>query len=87
MGQSKFAKWFLIAISPSVMKRSAYYAIVVGFLLILINHGPCILNDMYSLECFLQSLLTVIVPFIVVTLSSVQTTISNECKKGGGRLK
>ncbi len=83
MSQSKLAGWFAIAVSPSVVKRSVCYAIVVGFLLVLINHGGCILNDVYTHECFLQSILSVFVPYIVVTISSVQTTISNECKKVG----
>ena len=82
MNQSRFSKWFRVAISPSVMKRSACYAVVVGALLILINHGPCVLNDMYTLECLLQSILSVIVPYMVVTISSVQVTIANEYNRG-----
>jgi hypothetical protein len=78
MSQSRYVEWFGIAVSPRVMRRSACYAIVVGSLLILINHGACILDEMYTPECFLQSILSVIVPYIVVTVSSVQATISNQ---------
>ena len=76
--QSKFAKYFAIATSTSVMKRSTCYAIVVGSLLILINHGGCVLDNVYDHKCFMQSILSVIVPYMVVTFSSVQATISNE---------
>jgi len=76
--QSNFGKWFAIAVSPEVIKRSACYAIVVGSILILINHGACILDGVYSHQCFLQSILSALVPYIVVTFSSVQTTISIE---------
>lgn len=78
MSQSRYVEWFGIAVSPRVMRRSACYAIVVGSLLILINHGACILDEMYTPECFLQSILSVIVPYIVVTVSSVQATISSQ---------
>jgi hypothetical protein len=78
MSQSRYIEWFGIAVSPSVIRRSVCYAMVVGSLLILINHGACILDEMYTPECFLQSILSVIVPYIVVTVSSVQATISNE---------
>jgi len=78
MRHYQLEKWSEIAFSPRVMKRSACYALVVGSLLILINHGACILNDDFTLECFLQSILSTVVPYIVVTISSVQTTLSNE---------
>ena len=78
MRQFEFEKWSAIAFSPRVMKRSACYAIVVGFLLILINHGACVLNEVFTLECFLQSILSTVAPYIVVTISSVRATISNE---------
>ena len=78
VNQAHFKNWFVIALSPSIVKRAACYALVVGSLLILINHGACILDDMFSPECFLQSVLSAIVPYLVVTVSSVQATISNE---------
>jgi len=78
MNQFEFEKWSSIAFSPRVMKRSATYAVVVGSMLILINHGACFLDETFSSICFLQSLLSTVVPYIVVTISSVQTTISNE---------
>lgn len=77
MSQVELARWSEIAFSPCILKRSVSYAIVVGFLLILINHGPCVLDDMFTRACFLQSVLSVIVPYLVVTASSVQATIAN----------
>ena len=78
MRQFQLEKWSAIAFSPRVMKRSACYAIIVGSLLILINHGACVLNEVFTLECFLQSILSTVVPYIVVTISSIQVTLSNE---------
>jgi len=81
MSRSRFEKWFREAVSLPVVKRSACYAIVVGTLLILINHGACILDEMYTIECLLQSVLSVIVPYVVVTFSSIQAANANECNR------
>ena len=63
--------WFVLAFKPSIVKRSLKYAIVVGSILIAINHSDAILNRSVSFARFLRMMLTVLVPYTVSTLSSV----------------
>jgi hypothetical protein len=70
-------EWFRLAIQPSIIKRSLKYAVVVGFILITINHGQAILRGEVTRGRLLQMALTVLVPYIVSTLSSVGTLLDN----------
>jgi hypothetical protein len=60
-----------LACRPSVVKRALKYALVVGFILIAINHGDAILSGHITHGVVLKMLLTVMVPYAVSTLSSV----------------
>ena len=61
----------LLALRPSVVKRALKYAIIVGAILITINHGDAILRGDLPLARCLRMGLTVLVPYVVSTLSSV----------------
>lgn len=62
-----------LALQPSVVKRALKYAIVVGAILITINHGDAILRgDLPDVRWFRMGL-TMLVPYLVSTLSSVGT--------------
>ncbi|MDX2120126.1 MAG: nitrate/nitrite transporter NrtS [Gemmatimonadota bacterium] len=63
-----------IAVSRPVVLRALRYAVVVGALLIAINHGDAILRGDISRSRFLQMLLTTLVPYMVSTLSSVEAS-------------
>lgn len=65
------AEWLRLAVSPSVARRAMLYAVVVGSILIAINHGDAILRGEISAGRFARMLLTVCVPYVVSTLSSV----------------
>ena len=66
-------EWLRIAAEPSVVRRSVRIAAVVGTVLIAINHGDAILRgDVDRARC-LRMLLTVVVPYVVSTVSSVST--------------
>ena len=67
--------WFALAKSPIVVRRALGYAFVVGLLLIAINHGTCIISCQYSFDCLWQSLLSLCVPYVVSTFSSVQALL------------
>jgi hypothetical protein len=67
--------WLALAKSPIVVRRALGYALVVGPLLIAINHGTCIINREYSFTCLWQSALSLCVPFTVSTFSSVQALL------------
>jgi hypothetical protein len=60
------------------MKRASLTALIVGTILILINHGNSILKSDVDVTRVLQMCLTVIVPYIVSTVSSVSTLLSME---------
>jgi len=67
--------WLTLAFSRSVVRRSLKYAVVVGSILILINHSDAILNRTVTLSRGLRMMLTVLVPYTVSTLSSVGTLL------------
>ena len=64
-------EWFHLATQSSIMKRALKYAVIVGSILITINHGHAILRHEVTHERLLQMALTVCVPYTVSTLSSV----------------
>ena len=63
--------WLHLAFQPSIVKRALTYAIIVGAVLISINHGDAILHGEITRARLLKMGLTVLVPYIVSTLSSV----------------
>lgn len=60
-----------VAFRPTVFKRAIGYAIVVGAILIAINHGDALLSGDISRGRLFKMLLTVCVPYCVSTASSV----------------
>ena len=64
-------EWFHLASSPPIVRRALSYAIGVGSLLIVINHGDAILRGDLSIARLLRMALTVMVPYCVSTASSV----------------
>jgi DNA-binding transcriptional regulator LsrR (DeoR family) len=61
-----------LALQRSVVKRALKFAVVVGIVLISINHGDAILKGDVSRSRIFRMALTVLVPYVVSTLSSVQ---------------
>jgi hypothetical protein len=60
-----------LAVEPKIVRRALGYAIVVGAILIAINHGDSLLAGQISREQALKMLLTICVPYCVSTASSV----------------
>jgi hypothetical protein len=60
-----------LAFQPSVVKRAVKMAIIVGCILITINHGDAILNGTVTSGRLFRMALTVVVPYVVSTVSSV----------------
>jgi hypothetical protein len=60
-----------LALQRSVVKRALKYAIIVGTILIAINHSDAILKGEITRGRLFRMLLTVLVPYVVSTLSSV----------------
>ena len=66
-----------IAFSWPVIRRALGYAVVVGLVLTMINHGDCLLTGHFGMDgCLYKSALTACVPYVVSTLSSVQAVMS-----------
>jgi len=63
--------WLRLAFSGAVVKRALVYAVVVGAILIVINHGDAILRGTIDAARWFKMGLTVLVPYTVSTLSSV----------------
>lgn len=60
--ESVINEWCRFAVRPSVMRRGMIYALTVGTILIVINHGDTILAGSMSRGVWLKMLLTVMVP-------------------------
>jgi len=78
------AQWLSIATRPSVVRRSLKYALVVGAVLISINHLDAIVRGDVDAGRVLKMGLTVVVPYLVSTFSSVGAIIGMERKGGDG---
>ncbi len=74
MDESRPKAWLEIALQRSVVQRSLAYGIVVGAILILINHGDAILIGQVDAARVARMALTVVVPYVVSTLSSIGAT-------------
>jgi hypothetical protein len=79
--QTPLKDWLRLARNPAIVRRALGYAVVVGAILIAINHGDAILRGDLSVERALKMGLTMVVPYMVSTLSSVSALRSTE---GGG---
>jgi hypothetical protein len=63
--------WLRVALTPSIVRRALGYAFVVGAVLITINHGDALIRGDISVGRVLKMLLTICVPYVVSTASSV----------------
>ena len=66
-----FKESFRIATSRPVVVRSLLISLIVGTILIAINHGTGILRGEFDSTCMLRCGLTLVVPYCVSTVSSV----------------
>lgn len=64
-------RWIELATTGSVVKRALKFAVVVGAILITINHGDAILSGDVDSTRIAKMVLTVFVPYAVSTASSV----------------
>ncbi len=65
------SEWLRIALSPPVKKRAWKYAVIVGAVLIIINHVDALLRGDIDAIRILKMGITVTVPYLVSTFSSV----------------
>jgi hypothetical protein len=65
--------FLLLCFSRSVVRRASITALVVGAILVGINHGDALLRGQIDTIRFFKIILTIFVPYIVSTVSSVST--------------
>ena len=71
-GSSEIPGVFALAASWPVVRRAFIFAVIVGSVLVGINHcNCCLISNHVSQHCVLQVALTVCVPYVVSTVSSV----------------
>lgn len=71
-------RWLQIATTGPVVKRALKFAVIVGAILISINHGDAILNGNVDGTRIAKMVLTVFVPYAVSTASSVAALIERD---------
>ena len=62
-----------MALHPGTVRRALATAAVVGAILLAINHGDAIVRGTMDVDRWLRAALTVLVPYVVSTVSSVST--------------
>ena len=63
----------MLCFSKSVVRRAAISAVVVGSILILINHFEALVSGEMGYTRLMQIALTLVIPYVVSTVSSVIT--------------
>ena len=74
--------WWTLARQGSVIRRALIYAVIVGPVLIAINHGDTILRGQVDFVSLLKMGLTFFVPYVVSTCSSVAALLGPAASQG-----
>ncbi|MBW8192521.1 nitrate/nitrite transporter NrtS [Neiella marina] len=75
----------LTALRPSIVTTSVRIALVVGSLLVLINHGPSLLSGHVYLGQLWQIGLTYLVPYLVASYSAAKTVLAMDDRQRSAR--
>ena len=73
--------WLRIASTKPIVVRGLKYGLVIGSLLIVINHGNAIIDGSVDSARVIQMMLTLLVPYCVSTASSVGAIIDHRQSK------
>ncbi len=76
--------WLQLAIQPAVVKRGIKFGLGVGAILITINHGDAVLAGELTPMLWFKMGLTLLVPYMVSTASSVSAQLEAQ-RRGDGR--
>ena len=69
-------EFFALCFTKPIVKRASLTALVVGAILIIINHGDALISGQVGVDRLFKIILTVCVPYIVSTVSSASTMLS-----------
>lgn len=64
--------FLVLAMKPAVVRTAVRISIIVGTILVLINHGSAVASWSFSKQNLIQICLTYLVPYCVSTYSSVR---------------
>ena len=70
--------WVSLCLSKPVVRRALYSALIVGTILIAINHGDALIRGEIDPTRVFKIILTMLVPYLVSTISSVLTIIDSQ---------
>lgn len=73
-------EWLNIASRRPIVMRGLKYGLVVGSILIVINHGNAIIEGTVDATRLIQMVLTILVPYCVSTASSVGATLDHRAE-------
>ena len=68
-------RYLTLALQGNIVFRGLKFSLIVGTILVLINHGDRLMGDELTLTQALQIGLTYLVPYVVSSLSSIQSII------------
>lgn len=69
-------EFIVLCFTKNIVKRATVTALIVGAILIVINHGDALLSGQVDSNRLFKIILTVLVPYIVSTVSSASTMLS-----------
>tara|TARA_R110001583_G_scaffold106334_1_gene254573 strand:+ start:183 stop:410 length:228 start_codon:yes stop_codon:yes gene_type:complete len=72
---NKILHWLSLAIEINTLKRSITVAIIVGTILMFINHGDIIFSGEIEQRHMLKIMFTYLIPYLVSTYSSVESKL------------
>ncbi len=84
---SLLAGWLRKAAKPNVVRRALITSVVVGTILVVINHAEYLFMLRFDPQLILPVLLTYAVPYVVATISSVAATSGQETATEAGHLE
>jgi hypothetical protein len=70
------SEWLACCVSKPVIRRAILSALIVGSILVMINHSDALLHGQFDRIRVFRIGLTVMVPYIVSTVSSASTIMS-----------
>lgn len=70
--------WVSLCLSKPVVRRALYSALIAGMILIAINHGDALIRGEIDSTRVFKIILTILVPYLVSTISSVLTIIDSQ---------
>ena len=74
--KSSILAWIRSAAHPATVRRALITAVIVGFVLIAVNYSSAIISGQITRARVIQMCLTVLVPYVVSTVSSVRHGMS-----------